>query len=269
MHSHKHLPKCLLKAFSYKKEILYNGRQNKTDVCDVYRCQSQEIVTEKIKKIGTEKNYYSDDVERYFSTHIEKPFADVKDKIRHVSDYLELTYDDFQAIKMFFLFSVLRTPKYINQLENTLVVAKSAIKTPIQENVLLAMDVAYKLLDRKFNISNRDLKIAKIDLANREFVLPQNVFYFYSNDRIANAIVFPVQRKWAIMLVEHEQSDNIPDLLHVKTDKQVDLFNGYAYLTERNVDNLFLVGSREELGKFKDKDYEYEEIYTLLKEGES
>ena len=269
MNSHKHLPKFLLKPFSYRKEILYNGYQNKTEVCDVYICQSRDIVTENTKKIGTEKDYYSNDAEHYLSTYIETSFANIKEKIRHASDYIEFTYDDFQTIKLFFLFSVLRTPKYINQLEITLAVPESEVKTPIQEAILLAMEPVYKLLDRKFSINSRDVKIVKIDIVNREFVLPQNVFYFYSNNKIQNAIVFPVQRKYAIMLVEHEQSKNIPDLLHIKTDEQVDLFNGCAYLTERNVDNLFLVGCKFELEKFRDKDYEYEQIYTLIKEEES
>lgn len=254
----------MLIPFSYNELILNGSNNNKIRVCDVFDCRTEEIRTENIKSIGTEEGYYSDEVEKFFSRYIENDFAAIRDKFKTVGDSVDFTDKDIAIIKMFFLFSILRCPTYKNIIEQTL---KKDCKIAIQEAILFGMEPIYHALNDRFNLENRSLKLAHITIVNREFVLPQNVFYFCSNELFGQAIVFPVQRKWAIILVDGKYAQNVPDTLQLKTDEDVNVFNGHAYLTERETDDSFLVGYKNELAVFASKDYEYKKIYACLKEG--
>lgn len=272
MDSHKHLPKLLLIPFSYKHPMLNKNdetgeeHKNMEKVCDVFDCKSELIHREKIKDLGVEKGYYSDEIESFFNKYVEDEFTKIRDKLKSASNTIGFTGKDLVCVRMFFLFSVLRCPQYKTDLEKVITNKVNVLHRPMQEVILGAMEPIYDRLNKQLNLNDRVLKAAAIDSPKREFVIPQNVFYLYSNQHFGNAIVFPVHKKKAVLMVEREYENRIPDLLHLTSDEEVDSFNRSAYLTERATDNLFIVGSKNELERFQAKEYEYKRIFAYLRE---
>ena len=108
MDSHKHLPKLLLLPFSYKSLMPNKNdetgevHENKEKVCDVFDCKSESITREKIKDLGVEKGYYSDEIESFFNEYVENKFTKVRDKFQSVKDTIKFTEEDLSCIRMFF-----------------------------------------------------------------------------------------------------------------------------------------------------------------------
>lgn len=244
MNSHVQIPKSILKNFAYKA-----GKDGW--VVDYLDLNDNQIKTEKIGKLDTIENYYSEEFEKYLSDNIEGPFGEISKKIRNISskkiDRPILTINEENVVLDFFEFALRRSNMLIDKMN------KYSFKSPITEKtleeiILLSRGQYFK--ECYISIITNKTKI--------DFIIPRNCFYWFKSETTNNYYyILPFTPKVAVILMPNEEKtiystkENLRQQFYVDEYK-IRIMNMYALAVEQGINNQFIVGNKSELIELKE-----------------
>lgn len=237
INSHVQITKGLMKGFSYNgKKIWY---------LDV---DSGNIQPGEIKILGTEKKYYSHDIEKELARVVETPFGDIaklyKDFCKSKFDSFQMTTKAENDILRFFYYSMLRS-KLLPQK------ASVVLGYDVQPDEII---IEGKKRFEESPFASRRISVSK-NLSKRGYVLPSCCYYAmpYENDGINFSYVMPVSSSAALVAHTEEEYDKH---ICVKGEESIrhgvaasinviDYMNKSAYLSELASNKDFVVARKK------------------------
>ena len=258
INSHIQITKAILKNFSRHHEEHREKRIYYLDLKD------GEIKTGNPKKVGVKKGYYSEKLENDLSKYVESDFITVVNKVREFArnkkQGMILQFSDIDKIKQFFVYSILRSPYMLKEVNKKLLSCGIVIS---HENLIRTIQYDNEL--RRYCIEYVNEYVVTIceNKSNLNFVVPMNCFYYKiprlivpMNDKIMmykpSLILMPVTPKIAIMLIHKSRRDTA--YLKPKTfatfimekDEEVQSYNKMALEMEKKYSNMFVVAKEKQ-----------------------
>lgn len=243
MKSHIQVTKALLKNFSYRTEEGY-----KVDYLDL---RTNLIRTEKINKLGTSTDYYSDECEEFLKVFVEGKLGPISKKAKEFAkgniDTIKITLEDREDIRKFFHFSFLRSEQTLKLLNKESLT--SVLFGGYTHSDLINIGANVELTSL-FSNHEATLLLNKTECG---FVLPRNCFYsFKRKTQDFLTYILPLNNKVALTLIEKSEfQKHINDgyLYYNKIDdiNTIHVLNEFAIDTEKQINSEFVVGKKEEL----------------------
>lgn len=239
MKSHVQLPKSVLKNFSFQ-----TNKDGKC--CYVYDFKSKKITIEKIKELGTIKDFYSESTEKYLSKMVEQPFGMLMKKFKELEkgNIAEFSLDvqEQKNIKSYANYLLYRSDNFIEQVNQNIFISK----------VIGDMKREY-IFEKENEISEMKVfdKFTVEFLVNRtdyNFILPRNGYYYYLKDEVWR-VTIPITPKLAFMLIDNNSSGSSVLFRNNITEKEsIKILNRFATRVEESTNFDFLASySKQEL----------------------
>ncbi len=249
MKSHIQITKGLLKRFSSKA---YNEDKKPIGQYSYYlELDTNKIKYESINDIGSEKDYYTKEIEQFLNTNIEKPFGEVASKVRDFErrkiETLSISEEGQNTILEFFNYSLIRSDKVLEEVNKHSIAA--LLLGGLKKEALFGLTPNF-FKDMKVNILLNRTKI--------NFVIPKNCFYAVTSNNKELTYVLPFTPRIAFILLSAEDAngyirDGKKYYSEVHEQKTVEKMNIMAYETEKQTDNGFIVSqTKEELITIQD-----------------
>lgn len=213
-----------------------------------------EITEEKINELGTEKDFYSVEVEKELCDNIEQPTGIVLKKILEwgsSNKNINLNSDDKKHIVKYIRYLLYRSDKFVQEINKESILSKTL--GSLEKNELFKLDDIVPSLRDSLNKYDVNLIINNTDV---NFVIPRNGFYQYKN-----IIIFPFSPRKALCLLTFDEmkkyiSDGFVNHLKVDDNLTIQTLNKRALFMEKEMNNEFIIA------KCKD---ELEPLLNLLK----
>jgi hypothetical protein len=240
IYSHIQITKSLLGGFSHNSN---EGR--KVFYFDI---QDKKIKEEKISKLGTEKGYYSGELEEYLNKNIESKIGDVAKRFKEFGKQkdgdLIITSEDNVNIKRFFLYSLIRSSLIVRHANKASIIAP--LLGGYKANDVIPFIINNKIDDPFENYFTNIL----LNESSVEFVIPRNCIYSLITHENPTRYILPINPKVAFILMhEKEIADfNCGDksyYLKIDSDDLVKDFNKRALFDEIQFNNQFVVAKRK------------------------
>ena len=236
INSHIQLPKAILKQFKEKTGRVF-----------YLNLDCNEIGLAGVSVLGTERDYYSEEIEKLLSKEIEKPISDLAHK---VTDFFEsedrqlvLTLEEEQILKDYMSYSVIRSKlmQAIGERRSNIIPMLSYQQ---KHDVLVYF---FKKIKPEIPYASRDSSLSVLyNCTDVSFVVPQNCFYTIKSSGMFCTIA-PISPKIVLALLPNGYTGNIVngEELHLgKISSAKDIMNfNIAALTVEYVMNKGFVAS--------------------------
>jgi len=242
MKSHVQIPKSILKNFAYRS-------QDDGLVVDYLDLNDNTIKTEKIKKLDTIENYYSEECEIFLSENIESPFAEISKKIKSFGSgklkNLTLVASEIKIIFDFYNYTFSRSRYAVLQANLN---CMASVVQPVTNEELIQL--------QRHNIFNEYCVRILRNRTDTNFLIPRNCFYIKTSSVSKNPyIILPFSKKTALVLLSKEEDiatrQYYNEYLFVDSDKRVKILNEKALNFEILMNNEFIVGQLSELKRIR------------------
>lgn len=241
MNSHIQLPKFIMKNFSRKTRDGF-----KVFYLDL---KDNSIKEEKIKRIGTEKDYFSPNIEKFLSDNIESNIGEVCKKLKEFRKgkrkEISISYKEEESIKKFLKYSLIRSSRVIRTVNEASDI--SSLIGGYSANDMLSL-VNFEKADNFFEDYRVDI------LENRtkvDFVISRNVFYSLMVKGKQTKYVFPITPKIAFVMINNEvyrnnKDDRSHQYLAISDNEKIKIMNLRANIEEQRYNNDFVIAYRKD-----------------------
>lgn len=243
--SHIQINKALLRNFSHKE---IDSKERRIHYLDL---SSNVISTEKITKLGTCPDYYSEEIEEELSK-IECKFGPIAKMFRdfgYKKDQIIISQQQKNDVIMYITYSILRSNLYYNSVINkasyTNIVCK-IMRCNITHNDILSLV--------KINPASSPFRYYQLflcdNICDTQFVIPRNCIYSISTANALPKLILPITPKRAIFLVDEQDAKKYQDegnkkYFRISSNEVVSDMNYQAYLTEKMANNCFVAALRD------------------------
>lgn len=240
INSHIQITKSLLRNFSH--------RTNEGEKVYYLDLLDNQIKEEKVKKLGTELGYYSEEVEKYLNEKVENKIGDVAKRFRDFSkqkiNELIVTEEDQESIKQFFKYSMIRSGAVIKAANKASYI--SSFFGGYTTNDIISF-VDDSLLVSPFMEYYADILINESDI---EFVIPRNCFYSAMIKDKPTKYILPINPRVAFILIHNSEFDRyiVDGKYHyhqINDDDVAISCNRRALFDEKQYNNKFIVANRK------------------------
>jgi len=244
-HSHIQITKSLLTQFSEKTP---EGR--KACFLDF---TSWEVKSEKIKLLGTQVNYYSQNAEDFLSKEVEGKVGDLFEAIRKIVKTGELPDIKFSTIdilnlRRFFAYCLIRSKALLTQVKQNTVFAQFFEGGVTAERLLFIPRPAMDML-------SNHVPYVFINKTKIQLLIPQCCIYTANHifqDLTDIAWVLPISPYIAIIMANKIDNVILTTQFLVSNDEVIiNMLNSMAFNDEYKTNRCFLVGNKSELEKFQ------------------
>jgi hypothetical protein len=249
VNSHIQITKALLRKFSHKTVETNEFGTNTVDKVYYLDLTDNKIKEEKINILGTEKGYYSDEVERFLCDDVESKLGEIikiaSEFQRGKSNLFILSPKHKINIVNFFRFCLIRNENLIKEVNRNSVF--SQLVGGYTKNYLLSN---INLVDVEL-LFNGYFPNLLINTSNVELVIPRNCFYSAMVKGKPTRYIMPINPKVALVLInETERFNLVKDgkllYLQIDQDKILKCFNQRALFDEKIYNNSFVVANRKD-----------------------
>ena len=239
IHSHIQLPNLVLSCF--RDDTDPEGKVWYLDLL------SGEIRRKPAKRLGTEKGYYSSDIESFWNKTVEDPFGKLNQRMRSFSSgeqsALPLSPQDTETAKQYIKAAMVRSNLADKaMLENSFLAPRLSEQDRHDMLAILAMQLT-SAFDQMF--ANTSV-MAIVNRADRRMVVPRNCYYA---DLCWDALyaIAPISPQCALALLPKEIADTQNEGCFVINDStQVERMNICALKYEYMFNADFVASSRRE-----------------------
>ncbi len=193
VNSHIQLPRFILNNFRSKNGKVWNLNLND---CKLHSCGT--------KKLGTQKGYYSQELEQYLNQQIENPFSKLAYKIatfvEQGEESLILPVDAENICKQYISVAAFRSKKaYSDFLKGSLVAGLLDDQTSHDGLAFFSTKLNSGIVPE---ISESRMMVLA-NKTDKEFVVPQNCFYLISSNRFP-CVIAPITPFCAVGLISKD-----------------------------------------------------------------
>lgn len=230
--SHVQINQGLLKGFNIR------GKKGFVFYLDL---ESEEIKTAKIRNLGTIENYFNKNIESLLGeseTNFGDTYTEIKNNHKNKIKLAKLSEEDTQNIINFYKLQKFRSEKMVDYINENSIAVKLSEK--INQNNFIIWGKNYEIND----LCPRIL----INNSEKGFLTLRNAYYYFEKNNFKHeVVVIPLNPEIAIVLVNKEDASTDIIYWEINDSKVVVWLNYFAYLTELNANNKFLVGKKEDL----------------------
>lgn len=263
MNSHIQIPNAILKQFRDEEDL-----EKKVWYLDL---ATGEVKRSASGKLGTEKGYYSEDIEQFWSATIESPIAALNARIRKSCDGCEGNIGDFllsekdkTAVKRYIKAMAVRSNlAYKSMLESSL----TADECTAQENHDDLSRFGMEVTGQFEEIFGRLDVVILLNKTPYNLVVPRNGWYALSFCRVEK-IVAPISPRYAFLLYPKDYPGYKNTQFDVVDDARYILAMNTMALKHECVYNMTFIASksRRELDELQKIYREYRAQFEALKQ---
>ena len=237
-HSHIQIPNTILRHFQDPTDP---GK--KVWFLDI---ATKSILKKPSGRLGTEKGYYSDSGENYWSTIIENPLGNLNKRVLAFCngdlETITITQNDIEIAKRYIRSAMVRSKLAFHSMKDA---AKHALGFTDQQLHDALSVIGMSVIDDAIPSLDLDNMAATI-LVNKtttHFVVPRNCFYSVIRDDCAN-YVMPISPIGALLLLPHKQLSKTDGKYALIDDpEQINILNKYALKFECVFNQEFVASS--------------------------
>lgn len=201
-----------------------------------------------IRDVGTIEDYYSQYAE-YKLGRFESDFGEVVCKIRTFgksnTQSLKLGEKDYKRIKNYIAYSIARSENFLKSANNRSTTSKilGSFSSDVFISLLNFESMKYPFENYRINFIDNE--------SGTQFIVPRNCIYsIYPVGKLPR-IILPISPFRAIILVNETEFDECfvnGEQCYYRIDNAelIRQFNTQAYLTERSINNSFVVAKRKD-----------------------
>ena len=242
----------------------FRGKETKISVLDLNTFCISEKATD---KIFVEKNYYSEEIDKFIRDNVETEIGKIYTKVKNGK---ELSEDDYKNMELIFLIQFFRNNEYSNRINNETIIGLIGNKMnnkKVFHNIIIGDIIRYLMtgkccdenIERLFKVLRTVYSLFKpgvlvLQNTSRSLILPASQFTYISfPSRSENYYIFPVAPSVAFVWKEVGlDKDAERFVLNVNDDKIVENINKAIIEGEIkvNVDNC-VFGEKNEIERMQ------------------
>lgn len=263
VNSHKQIHKSLMKGFSHKMTVTYEGKTNKADAVYYLDFSDFQIKEELIKKLGTEYGYFDDETEAFLGK-VESNFGELikevqnltKEKKKNPSLSIIFDLNKYEiAIKEYIKYALVRSSKMIHEIKSKSITPQimpeefcQSLYTP--SNIIkIASGMELKIIE---NFIDGFMPNLMINESNVNFITSKSCWYSHCWKDGEYQVYIPITERIAIIMFEkrfierYRLLDGSIGLQSVTKDEMVKTLNELSLRSELNQDGEFLIAKNRE-----------------------